>query len=144
MGKEKRIVYKYDNETYQQKLDDLYNKQFELIGDYIDARGHIDLRCRHCNYKFNISCASLGKNETVEKCPNCKIRNRENEIQNIIEKLYDDIIVYSVTYDSPEKYMVDYSCKKHNTRYTKIAKSMIYENSSVWLCDECKKRTFAC
>lgn len=142
MGKEKRIVYKYDNETYQQKLDDLYNKQFELIGDYIDARGHIDLRCRHCNYKFNISCASLGKNETVEKCPNCKIRNRENEIKNIIEKLYDDIIVHSVTYDSPEKYMVDYSCKKHNTRYTKIAKSMIYENSSVWLCDECKKEHF--
>ena len=99
MGKEKRIVYKYDNETYQQKLDDLYNKQFELIGDYIDARGHIDLRCRHCNYKFNISCASLGKNETVEKCPNCKIRNRENEIKNIIEKLYDDIIVHIVTYN---------------------------------------------
>lgn len=139
MGKEKRIAYKYDNVTYQQKLDDLYNGQFKLIGDYTDARGHVILNCLHCGFDFEASCTSIDKNEVDEKCPNCKIKKREEEIKNIIQDKHDNIIVNKVTYVASEKHLVDYSCKKHNTKYVRLAKSMMYDCCEVWLCDECKK-----
>lgn len=139
MGKVKRISYKYNNETYQQKLDKLYNGQFKLIGDYIDARGHVILNCLHCGFDFEASCTSIDKNEIDEKCPNCKIKKREKEIKNIIQDMHDDIIVNKVTYVASEKYLVDYSCKKHKTKYVRLAKSMMYDYCNVWLCNECKK-----
>lgn len=139
MAQRKRISYKYDNETYQQKLDELYNGQFKLIGDYTDAKGRVILNCLHCGFDFGVSCISIGKNKVDEKCPNCKIKKREEEIKNIIQDMHDDIIVNKVKYVASEKYLVDYTCKKHNITYTRLAKTMMYDYCDTWLCDECKK-----
>lgn len=37
----------------------------------------------------------------------------KKEIKNIIENLHDNIIISDVKYIAPEKYNVDYVCKKH-------------------------------
>ena len=42
MGKEK-FVYKHNNKTYQQKINELYDNQFTLLGDYINAKSSVKL-----------------------------------------------------------------------------------------------------
>lgn len=135
-----RTVYKYNNETYQEKLNELYNHQFTLISDFINARDNIIVRCNKCNTEFKIGCGSLSVNDT-EKCPTCKINIRELEIQSMIQKLYDNVIIENVTRVGAEKYNVDCFCKMHNTKFKRLSKGIMYNQYKDRLlpCPKCQK-----
>lgn len=136
MEKEK-FVYKHNNKTYQQKINELYDNQFTLLGDYINAKSSVKLKCNHCNYEFTISCSALEKNNIEEKCPNCRIKKREQEIKNIVESKHKNVKVIDVKYVSNEKYDVTFLCEIHKTTYTRSSKGIMHKNNLI--CGECIK-----
>lgn len=136
----KGVFYQHNNESYQNKLDNLYNGQFKLLSDIEDDRSKIEVQCSKCNNKIIFSRSGMENKTESEKCPFCKTRNREKELLNIISNMYDDIIVNNVEYISPEKYKVNYSCKIHNCSNEIFAKSIMYgQYIGNTLCPQCRK-----
>lgn len=136
----KNVNYKHTNESYQDKLDILYNGQFKLMSDFENDKENIKVECLRCNNIINLSRSWIEKQSSDQKCPYCRIKNRENEIFNIVSNMYNNIIVKSVKYISSEKYNVNYSCIKHNGSYNIMAKSIMYSQYlDKPFCPECQK-----
>lgn len=136
----KTVKCKHTNKTYQEKLNELYDNQFKLISNIEEDKDKIIVECLRCNNNIEFSRSGIENECKDEKCPYCKIKNRENEIFKIVSGLYDNIIVNSITYMSPEKFNVNFSCKKHGGSYDIIAKSIMYGQSlGKNLCPECRK-----
>lgn len=136
----KEVFYQHSNETYQSKLDNLYNGQFKLLSDIQNNKNKIEVQCLKCNNKITFSRSGIEKKNDGEKCPFCKTQIREREIFDIVSKMYDDIVVNNVTYISPEKYKVNYSCKIHKCSNEINAKSIMYgQYIGNTLCLQCRK-----
>ena len=63
----KRAVPK--NEFYQDKIDNLTNKEYELMSDYYNLGSHIKLKHRVCGHVFPVRPDSF--ENAKEKCPSC-------------------------------------------------------------------------
>lgn len=136
----KNVKYKHTNESYQDKLDSLYDGQFKLISNFENDKEGIIVECLRCNHITKFSRSGIENQASDEKCPYCKRKNRENEIFDIISNMYDSIVVKNVGYVSPEKYNINYSCIKHGGSYNIFSKSVMYgQYLNKPLCPECQK-----
>lgn len=59
------------NEEVQKRLDAYFEQKVTLIGNYINRRTPILLRCEECGHQWEASPSSVLYNDYKHRCPNC-------------------------------------------------------------------------
>lgn len=78
------------NDFYQNKLDELTNKEFLLLSDYYNSNSYIELKHLVCGHKFEVRADNFESSKS--KCPKCAGREDINETPNQKVKKIEKIL----------------------------------------------------
>lgn len=62
------------NEEVRQRVSENFVQKVNLIGDYVNRRTNICLKCLECGYEWTCPPASVIYNDHEHKCPNCGVK----------------------------------------------------------------------
>ena len=112
-------INKLNKEAFQVKLDNKYNYNFTLLGDYINGTVNSLFKCNKCNYEFIMRPSSL---LSRGRCSNCTKLNRKkrintwNKISNEdFNKRFNNIVGEEYTLLSDYIDAANYIRVRHNT-----------------------------
>lgn len=70
---------KLTNTEVQERLDKTFAQKVKLVGDYVNRRTSITLKCQECGYQWTTLPTSVLYKNCVHRCPNCGI-DKKGEI----------------------------------------------------------------
>ena len=65
---------KLTKEEVQKKLDNNFTQKVILVGEYVNKRTNITLKCMECGYEWSTSPTSVLYDDYKHRCPNCGVR----------------------------------------------------------------------
>lgn len=125
-------------DSFQETLDKLHNKKYEIIGNYIDAHEPTQFKCTQCSIEFE---QSPNKLKTRKRCP-CETTNTIldfTKIESQIRTLHNgNYTLEEKNYASANKKMV-MKCKKHGEFMAKPHDVIV---GKIVGCKQCGKEQF--
>lgn len=78
------------NEEFKDKIKNLTNNEFEVLGEYINSETKIKIKHNTCNKEFMVTPSNFIKKKN--KCPYCNKNNKKNTdiFKFEVEKMYGD------------------------------------------------------
>ncbi len=79
----RRPNYFENTETFQQRLDEKYSGEYELLSDYQYARRKVSVKCKKCGTVWQVTPDNLMRGHG---CPHCTISHGEDRIENWLKQ----------------------------------------------------------
>lgn len=110
------VLHKHrDTEMYKQQIYDLYNGEYEILGEYTDSRTHILTKHKTCGCEWYVTPSNLLKGFG---CPNCSSSKGEVRIKQYLDnhnigykknKTFDTLKGLGKGFLSYDFYLLDYN-----------------------------------
>ena len=116
-------------EEVAKRIEDTYEQNVRLVGEYINKRMPITLHCFDCDYEWDTKAQNVLYNDTVKyhQCPNCG----DNSIQRYV---YECAYCGKEIYRRPSQIAKNISGKFYCSRTCgNLAKNQFREESGEWL-----------
>lgn len=70
-----------DKDKWLSSFEKQFGKDWDVVGRFISADAHIDIKCKHCGTVKDYPCASVRKGYQTIECSGCKRKKREQEAE---------------------------------------------------------------
>jgi len=127
-----------DKKEFSKKIEGLFGNRYTILGNYINSKTKILVRCNICHYEWEIIPYSLYKGP----CPNCNKINRKKskddflkELQNTHGKKYSLVGKYKAY---SKKVLME--CNTCGNKWEVLPGNLIGKKSG---CPECSKKMVA-